>query len=68
MTDRSDWKVRKYKLGEEPEFDEDVIAMTHGERIEMAFQVTAAVWEMHDPDALRSGFRRDIERVIRRRS
>jgi hypothetical protein len=66
VTDRSHWKVRKYKLGEEPEVDEDTIAMTHGERIELAWLLTFEQWAMYDPDALRGGFRRDIERIVRR--
>jgi hypothetical protein len=55
-------------LGEEPGVDEDERAMTPGERIELAWAITAATWELHDPDALRAGFRRDVGRVIRRRS
>jgi len=68
MTDRSHWKVQKYKLGEEPEIDEEELAMTPGQRIELCWAITAAAWELHDPDALREGFRRDIARVIRGRS
>jgi hypothetical protein len=66
VTDRSHWKVRKYKLGEEPEVDEETLAMTPGERIEMAWYLTWTQWMMHDPDALRAGFRRDVARVVRR--
>ena len=60
--------VRKYKLGEEPEVSPETIAMTHGERIELAWHLTYYAWGMHDPDAIRAGFRRDVARVIRRRS
>jgi hypothetical protein len=67
VADRSNWTTRKYKLGEEPLVDEEVRAMTPGQRIEMVWEITAAMWELHDPDALRAGFRRDVARVIRRR-
>jgi hypothetical protein len=60
--------VRKYKLGEEPEVSPETIAMTHGERIELAWQITLAAWTIHDSDAVRAGFRRDVARIIRRRS
>ena len=65
VTDRSRWTGRKYKLGEEPEIDEETLAMTPGERIEAAWMITAAVWELHDRDALLAGFQRHVARVIR---
>jgi hypothetical protein len=60
--------VRKYKLGEEPEYSPEIIAMTHGERIELAWQITLTAWNFHDAAAVRAGFRRDVVRVIRRQS
>ena len=50
-----------------PEVDEKILAMTPGERIELCFQLTWDWWEIHDPEALHAGFRRDVARVIRLR-
>ena len=58
--------LRKYKLGEEPEVSPETIAMTHGERIELAWDLTYHGWAIYDADAVRAGFRRDVVRVIRR--
>jgi hypothetical protein len=66
MADRSNWRARKYKLGEEPEVDEEVLAMTPGERIEMCWQLTVNGWLIHDAAALRSRLRRDVGRIVRR--
>ena len=68
MAERRVTFVRKYKLGEEPEVSPETIAMTHGQRIELAWHLTYHAWGMHDPDAIRAGFRRDVARMIRRRS
>jgi hypothetical protein len=68
VTDRSQWTVRKYKLGEEPEYDAATIAMTHGERIDLVWELTRTQWAMKDPTFRESRLRRDVVRVIRRRS
>ncbi len=59
--------VRKYKLGEEPEFDEATLAMTHGERIDMVWEITKTAWAFKEPGFRESRLRRDVARVIRRR-
>jgi hypothetical protein len=67
MADRSNWRVRKYKLGEEPEVDEATIAMTHGQRIELACLLSEQQWGIFAPESVDGGFRRDVARVIRSR-
>ncbi|MEO8383055.1 MAG: hypothetical protein ABI779_25585 [Acidobacteriota bacterium] len=67
MTDRSHWRVRKYKLGDEPEFDEATLQMTHGERIDLVWEITKSAWSFKDPSFRESRLRRDVARVIRRR-
>ncbi|HEY0157391.1 MAG TPA: hypothetical protein VGF28_08915 [Thermoanaerobaculia bacterium] len=67
MADRRNITVRKYKLGEEPEFDEATLAMTHGERIDMVWEITKTAWAFKEPDFRESRLRRDVARVIRRR-
>jgi hypothetical protein len=68
VVDRSHWTVKKYKLGEEPEYDEATMQLTHGERIEMVWEITKTAWAFKDPDFRESRLRRDVARVIRRRS
>jgi hypothetical protein len=67
MADRRNMTVRKYKLGEEPEFDEAILAMTHGERIDMVWEITKTAWAFKEPGFHESRLRRDVARVIRRR-
>jgi hypothetical protein len=60
--------LRKYKLGEEPEFDDWTLSSTHGERIDLVWELTATQWAMKEPGWRESRLRRDVARVIRRRS
>jgi hypothetical protein len=57
--------VRKYKMGEEPEFDEDVLAMTPGQRIALTWYVTLQGWAFYSGTTAEPEFRRDVARVIR---
>lgn len=66
MVDRSNLRVRKYQLGEEPEYDDATIRMTHGERIDMVWEITKTAWQFHDPEFHESRLQRDVVRVIRR--
>ena len=65
MADRSNWTVKKYKLGEEPEYDEAIMRLTHGERIDMVWEITKNAWAFKEPGWRESAFRRDVVRVIR---
>jgi hypothetical protein len=58
---------RYYEFRAPPELDEEILAMTPGERIALSFELTRQWWEIHDPAALHACFRRDIVRVIRLR-
>jgi hypothetical protein len=66
MTDRSNWPVRKYRLGEEPRIDEETARMTPGERISLVWEITKTAWAFKEPGWRESRLRRDIGRVIRR--
>jgi dolichyl-phosphate-mannose--protein O-mannosyl transferase len=66
VTDRSQWTVKKYKLGEEPEYDPAILQMTAGQRIELVWELTKTAWQFHDPEFRESRLRRDVVRVIRR--
>ena len=66
MTDRSNWTVKKYKLGEEPEYDDATMRLTPGERIEMVWELTKNAWAFKEPGFRESRLRRDVVRVIRR--
>jgi hypothetical protein len=67
MSNRSNWTVRKYKLGEEPEFDEHTLSMTHGQRIDLVWELTKNAWSMKEPGFRESRLRRDVGHVVRRR-
>jgi hypothetical protein len=58
--------VRKYRLGEEPEYDAHTMALTPGERIDMVWEITKTAWAFKDPSFRESGLRRDVARVVRR--
>jgi hypothetical protein len=60
--------VRKYKIGEEPEFDEVLLAMTPGERLALTWYVTRQAWGFYCGTFAEPEFRRDVARVIRDRS
>jgi hypothetical protein len=64
---RSEIDLRTYKPGQDPEFDEEVRRMTPGERIELTWQISRAVWMWETGSVDEPVFRRDIVRVIRRR-
>jgi hypothetical protein len=58
--------VRKYKMGEEPLIDEDVLRMTPGERMALQWEITKALWMWQSGSDDEPPFRRDVVRVIRR--
>lgn len=66
MTERRNIRARKCKLGEEPEHDPWTIALTHGQRIEMVWEITTNIWSIKEPSVGESRLRRDVARVIRR--
>ncbi|HYI09901.1 MAG TPA: hypothetical protein VEK57_12625 [Thermoanaerobaculia bacterium] len=67
MTDRRNMVVRKYKLGEEPRIDPEILAMTPGERIDMVWEITKTAWCFKEPGWRESRLHRDVARVVRRR-
>ena len=58
--------LRKYKMGEEPEFDEEVLRMTPGERMALQWEITKSLWMWQSGSDDEPAFRRDVVRVIRR--
>lgn len=66
VTERSHSTVRKYKLGEEPEYDPAIMELTPGERIDMVWEITKTAWAFYDPEFRESRLQRDVVRVIRR--
>src|ERR1051325_11699933 len=64
MSDRSQWPMRKYRLGEEPE--DDYSQFTPSERVAMVWEITKNAWAFKDPNWRESEFRRDVVRIIRR--
>jgi uncharacterized cupredoxin-like copper-binding protein len=52
-------------VAEEPKYDEDIMKMTPGERIEMVWELTKKEWALKEPGWQESGMRRDVIRVIR---
>jgi len=46
MPDRSDWPVRKYKLGEEPMIDPYLKTLTPEQRLKMVWTLTQSAWAM----------------------
>jgi hypothetical protein len=67
MTDRSQWPTRKIRLEDEGK-DSDVSQLTPSERVAMVWELTKTAWTFKDPSFRESRLRRDIVRVIRRRS
>jgi hypothetical protein len=63
--DRSNWPTRLIPLSEEGK-DEDVLAMTPGERMEMMRQLAVDAWAMRGVDVRNARMERHIVRVIRR--
>ena len=59
--------VRKYRLGEEPMIDEDVMAMTPEERVALVWEITRSLWTWQSGTLDEPPFRRDVENVIRGR-
>lgn len=57
--------VKKYRLGEEPEYDEFIISMTHGARMELVWELTKNAWSFKEPGWSESRLRRDVARVVR---
>jgi hypothetical protein len=66
MADRRNMTVRKYKLGEEPRIDPEIVALTPGERIDMVWELTKNAWAFKEPGWRESRLRRDVARVVRR--
>lgn len=58
-------RVREYNLGEEPEFDEATLQMTHGQRIDLVWELTKTQWPLKEPGWRESRLQRDVVRVIR---
>jgi hypothetical protein len=65
VADRSQWTVKKYKLGEEP--PDDLSDLTPAERIAMVWEITKNAWAFKEPGFRESRLRRDVVRVVRRR-
>jgi hypothetical protein len=63
---RSEIDLGTYKMGDDPEFDEEVRRMTPGERIELTWEMSKAVWMRETGSADVPALRRDVVRVIRR--
>jgi hypothetical protein len=59
--------VRKFKAGEEPQVDEDVVRMTPAERLALQWEITKSVWMWRSGSLDEPAFRRDVAHVIRRR-
>ena len=57
--------VRKYKLGEEPTVDEDVLAMTPEQRLALQWEISKSLWMWQSGTTDEPVFRRDVARVIR---
>jgi hypothetical protein len=64
--DRSNWPTRLIPLSEEGK-DEDVLAMTPAERIEMMWPLTVRAWAFKGEDLRGARLQRHVVRVIRRR-
>jgi hypothetical protein len=58
--------VRKFKLGEEPAVDEDVLAMTPEQRLALQWEISKSLWMWRSGTTDEPEFRRDVGRVIRR--
>ena len=65
--DRSHWKVVKKKMSEDDGIDEDVLAMTPGERLGLMTALMRNVTNPDDRAIARSRLQRDVVRVIRGR-
>jgi hypothetical protein len=66
MSERRNITVRKYKLGEEPAIDEDVLRMTPAERLDLQWEISKTAWIFYSKTFDEPTFRRDVARVIRR--
>jgi hypothetical protein len=62
---RKDIDLGTYKMGDDPEFDEEVRRMTPGERVALVCEISKAVWMRETGSVDEPVFRRDIVRVIR---
>jgi len=67
MSDRSHYRVRKGSLLDEPR-DDTLEHLSPGERVGMVWQLSVQAWKFKDPTFRESRLRRDVVRVIRRRS
>jgi uncharacterized protein YdaU (DUF1376 family) len=67
MTDRSHWPTRKVLLADEDKHS-DVDQLTPSERVAMVWELTKTAWAFKDGGFSESRLRRDIARVVRRRS
>lgn len=63
--DRSDWPTRLIPLSEERK-DDDVLAVTPGERMEMMWQLAVNAWAFMGEDVSGSRFQQHVVRVERR--
>ncbi|MGH7571049.1 MAG: hypothetical protein ACREMK_04300 [Gemmatimonadota bacterium] len=61
--DRSGYRVRIARLGQEP--DDDMKSFTSTERLMMVWDLTVTAWAFMKGRAVEPGFRRDVVRVVR---
>jgi hypothetical protein len=62
---RKDIDLGTYKMGDDPEFDEEVRRMTPGQRVALTWEISRAVWMRETGSVDEPVFRRDVVRVIR---
>lgn len=65
MSDRRNVTVKKFKIGQEPNVDEEVARMTPAERLDLQWEITKAVWAWKLRTFDEPAFRRDVARLIR---
>jgi hypothetical protein len=53
-------------MGEEPEFDAEVLAMTPEKRLALTWEITKTLWMCQSGSVDEPPFRRDVIRVVRR--
>lgn len=66
MPERRNVTVRKYRIGEEPEVDEDVLRLTPSERAGLVWEVTKNAWAFANRSGNELRMRRDVASVTRR--
>ena len=66
VSSKSHVTVRKFRIGEEPRIDEDVLRMTPAERLALQWEITKSAWAWKLRTFDEPPFRRDVARLIRR--